>query len=101
MRQIEINFGTDTQVFSDWFDFADHLKQRELEGRTRTIPGWKYVDSKPQTMSTGFVDITVQKSEETTRVLVRRKSPDQEMIFSLGGAEVDELCELLQQEKVE
>lgn len=33
-----------TQQFTDWWDFADFLKQNELKGVATTIKGWRYVD---------------------------------------------------------
>lgn len=31
-----------SQVFTDWYDFADYLKQCELKGITVTIREWHY-----------------------------------------------------------
>jgi hypothetical protein len=30
------------QTFSDWYDFADYLKQRQLRGNETLIRGWEY-----------------------------------------------------------
>jgi hypothetical protein len=34
---------TKHQICSDWYDFADWLKQEELAGRTVTFLRWEYM----------------------------------------------------------
>lgn len=31
-------------IFTDWYDFADYVKQENLRGRTVTICKWEYID---------------------------------------------------------
>jgi len=31
------------KIFTDWYDFADYLKQAKLAGYFVTIYGWRYV----------------------------------------------------------
>lgn len=51
VRNIAVTFNrgerkriTITQEFSDWYDFADFLKQENLAGHDITISDWKYVN---------------------------------------------------------
>lgn len=44
MRKVEVDFITWRQTFHDFYDLADFIKQRELQGIPTTIMGWKYVD---------------------------------------------------------
>lgn len=41
--QIEVDFRTWKQVFTDWYDFADFLKQRQLKGLQTEFVGWEYI----------------------------------------------------------
>lgn len=53
MRKIRIECGwtdgvfavIETKHFTDWYDFADWLQQRNLSGAVVAIYHWEYVDS--------------------------------------------------------
>lgn len=48
VRNIEVTFRITgsyvSQVFVDWYDFADWLKQRELAKEIVALKSWRYID---------------------------------------------------------
>lgn len=40
---IVVDLVTSQQTFTDWFDFADYLKQQTLAGKVVTVKGWEYI----------------------------------------------------------
>lgn len=50
VRNIEVSYKDEpegvfcTRLFSDWYDFADFLKEEEQHSREITIRRWNYTD---------------------------------------------------------
>lgn len=40
----ELDLTMEILVFDDWYEFADYIKQENLQGRAVTVTHWEYVE---------------------------------------------------------